>query len=1695
MGTEIDTTKEMSQNVFSQESNPGLLVTVKPDPPQSVMITSKTSRTITISWNSGFDGNSEISSYTVEIIKPDPPRNVTIESKTSRTITISWIPGFDGNSEISSYTVEISEDNQNFGDGYCQGLSNSSCRVSGLITNATLEGLHPGRKYYLRVFANNTVGQSEASSVVNETTDEEVPSAPPNFLQGYNTSSTSIFVSWGEVPVDDQNGVILSYTVTYQALPSGPELTRTVSATTNNTTLEDLSEFTYYNITVFASTIKGDGTISAPNTVRTDEDRPNAPPVDVRGRNESSTSIFVQWNQVPPVDQNGVIQSYTVTYRALPSGSEKTEYVIAPTTNATLTGLNEYTNYSITVFASTIKGPGNTSVPTVVITDEDRPNAPPVNISGRNESSNSIFVQWNQVPAVDQNGVILSYTVTYRALPSGSEQTEYVIAPTTSATLTGLNEYTNYSITVFASTIKGPGNRSVPIVVITDEDRPNAPPVNISGRNESSTSIFVQWNQVPRVDQNGVILSYTVTYRALPGGSEQTEYVIAPTTSATLTGLNEYTNYSITVFASTIKGPGNRSVPIVVITDEDRPNAPPVNISGRNESSTSIFVQWNQVPAVDQNGVILSYTVTYRALPGGSEQTEYVIATTTSATLTGLNEYTNYSITVFASTIKGPGNRSVPIVVITDEDRPNAPPVNISGRNESSTSIFVQWNQVPPVDQNGVILSYTVTYRALPSGSEQTEYVIAPTTSATLTGLNEYTNYSITVFASTIKGPGNRSVPIVVITDEDRPNAPPVNISGRNESSTSIFVQWNQVPPVDQNGVILSYTVTYRALPGGSEQTEYVIAPTTSATLTGLNEYTNYSITVFASTIKGPGNRSVPIVVITDEDRPNAPPVNISGRNESSTSIFVQWNQVPAVDQNGVILSYTVTYRALPGGSEQTEYVIAPTTSATLTGLNEYTNYSITVFASTIKGPGNRSVPIVVITDEDRPNAPPVNISGRNESSTSIFVQWNQVPAVDQNGVILSYTVTYRALPSGSEQTEYVIAPTTSATLTGLNEYTNYSITVFASTIKGPGNRSVPIVVITDEDRPNAPPVNVRGRNESSTSIFVQWNQVPAVDQNGVILSYTVTYRALPSGSEQTEYVIAPTTSATLTGLNEYTNYSITVFASTIKGPGNRSVPIVVITDEDRPNAPPVDVRGHNESSTSIFVQWNQVPAVDQNGVILSYTVTYRALPGGSEQTEYVIAPTTNATLTGLNEYTNYSITVFASTIKGPGNRSVPIVVITDEDRPNAPPVDVRGHNESSTSIFVQWNQVPPVYQNGVILSYTVTYRALPSGSEQTEYVIAPTTSATLTGLNEYTNYSITVFASTIKGPGNRSVPIVVITDEDRPNAPPVDVRGRNESSTSIFVQWNQVPPVDQNGDILSYTVTYRALPSGSEQTEYVIAPTTSATLTGLNEYTNYSITVFASTIKGPGNRSVPIVVITDEDKPNAPPVDVRGRHQSSTSIFVQWNQVPLADQNGVILSYTVTYRALPNGVEEIQNVTAPTTSASLTGLNEYTNYSITVFASTIKGPGNTSAPIVVITDEDKPNAPPVDVRGHNESSTSIFVQWNQVPPVDQNGIILSYTVTYRALPSGSEQTENVIAPTRSATLTDLNEYTNYSITVFASTIKGPGNRSVPIVVITDEDMQKLQLVQNAAARVLTFSHKSEHITPILRTPQNLATH
>ena len=98
------------------------------------------------------------------------------------------------------------------------------------------------------------------------------------------------------------------------------------------------------------------------------------------------------------------------------------------------------------------------------------------------------------------------------------------------------------------------------------------------------------------------------------------------------------------------------------------------------------------------------------------------------------------------------------------------------------------------------------------------------------------------------------------------------------------------------------------------------------------------------------------------------------------------------------------------------------------------------------------------------------------------------------------------------------------------------------------------------------------------------------------------------------------------------------------------------------PSAAPLNVRGHNTSSTSIFVTWDDVPAADKNGIITSYNITYHSLTENHSNSTRVDYPDRQVTLIGLREFVNYNIRVFASTKIGPGPASDVIVVMTGED-------------------------------------------------------------------------------------------------------------------------------------------------------------------------------------------------------------------------------------------------------------------------------------------------------------------------------------------------------------------------------------------------------------------------------------------------
>ena len=78
-------------------------------------------------------------------------------------------------------------------------------------------------------------------------------------------------------------------------------------------------------------------------------------------------------------------------------------------------------------------------------------------------------------------------------------------------------------------------------------------------------------------------------------------------------------------------------------------------------------------------------------------------------------------------------------------------------------------------------------------------------------------------------------------------------------------------------------------------------------------------------------------------------------------------------------------------------------------------------------------------------------------------------------------------------------------------------------------------------------------------------------------------------------------------------------------------------------------------------------------------------------------------------------------------------------------------------------------------------------------------------------------------------------------------------TSSTITVQWGEVPCIHQNGEITGYSVQYGVMGSGNTQNMTVDgASTTQTTISGLNPSTTYSIEVAAVNSNGTGVYSGP---------------------------------------------------------------------------------------------------------------------------------------------------------------------------------------------------------------------------------------------------
>ncbi|XP_022255011.1 Down syndrome cell adhesion molecule-like isoform X2 [Limulus polyphemus] len=187
---------------------------------------------------------------------PDPP-NVQLIKVLSRSVVVSWSSPYEGNSPITNYVIQIYKVN---GKQEKQTQMKTVTRDNKKIR---IEHLKPRAAYKIQVTAENEIGQSRPSDVLDFVTDGEAPQGPPRDVHVLPKGAHSLQISWKPPSPGNNSNNITGYYVGYKEVgKDDPYVFKTLQVTPSyqeNCTLNNLKKSTTYSIVVQAFNDKGSG--------------------------------------------------------------------------------------------------------------------------------------------------------------------------------------------------------------------------------------------------------------------------------------------------------------------------------------------------------------------------------------------------------------------------------------------------------------------------------------------------------------------------------------------------------------------------------------------------------------------------------------------------------------------------------------------------------------------------------------------------------------------------------------------------------------------------------------------------------------------------------------------------------------------------------------------------------------------------------------------------------------------------------------------------------------------------------------------------------------------------------------------------------------------------------------------------------------------------------------------------------------------------------------------------------------------------------------------------------------------------------------------------------------------------------------------------------------------------------------------
>uniref|UniRef100_A0A8C2ASB6 Sidekick cell adhesion molecule 2b n=1 Tax=Cyprinus carpio TaxID=7962 RepID=A0A8C2ASB6_CYPCA len=702
---------------------------------------------------------------------PGPPTNLAISNIGPRSVTLQFKPGYDGKTSISRWQVkaQVGVTGENEDWVMVHQLANEPDARS-----LEVSGLNPYTFYRFRMRQVNIVGTSPPSQPSRKI---QTLQAPPDMAPANVTlrtaSETSLWLRWVPLPEWEYNGNpdSVGYRVQYSRTGAQSKALLHIIADRleREFTIEDLEEWTEYEVRVQAINGIGAGPWSQPVRGRTRESVPSCGPTNVSAFATTSSSILVRWFEVPEPDRNGLILGYKVVYKEKDSDSPLQFWTVEGNASHSvqLTGLGKYVLYEIQVLAFTRIGDGRPSSPSILERTLDDVPGPPVVILFPEVRTTSVRLIWQ--PPSQPNGIILAYQITYRLNSTNSNTATFDVLNSSARqyTVTGLRPESVYVFRIRAQTRKGWGEAAEALVVTTEKrarpqptSRPTVPQENVQAR-----SVLLSWE--PGSDGLSPVRYYTVQVRELPEKSwtVHSASVSHESSSYIVDRLKPFTSYQFRVKATNDIG------------DSD--------YSEESEAITTL-----------QDG--------YMSCQLTCKHETYSITSGVSH----LTKHKRYEIRMSVYNAVGEGPTSSPQEVFVGEAVPTAPPQNVVIQSATATQFDVTWDPPPLETQNGDIQGYKIFFWEYQrkNETEKLRTLFLPEGGVKLKNLTGYTTYMISIAAFNAAGDGPRSLPTRGRTQQAAPSAPSF-IHFSELTTTSVNVSWGE--PVFPNGILEGYRLIY----------------------------------------------------------------------------------------------------------------------------------------------------------------------------------------------------------------------------------------------------------------------------------------------------------------------------------------------------------------------------------------------------------------------------------------------------------------------------------------------------------------------------------------------------------------------------------------------------------------------------------------------------------------------------------------------------------------------------------------------------------------------------------------------------------------------------------------------------------------------------------------------------------------------